>query len=67
MTKLQLRYQEMHLQFHLNDDLQPPKRPLRNTRNGKGNSRFRTLSHQNQVAFRANYRKSNCDLTEQIR
>jgi hypothetical protein len=44
----------------LDDDLQlpPPKRPLKNTRNGKGSSCFRPLSHQNQVPFRANYRKS---------
>jgi hypothetical protein len=44
----------------LDDDLQlqPLKRPLRNTRHSKGNSHFRPLSHQNQVPFRSNSRKS---------
>jgi hypothetical protein len=63
----ELCHEEMHLQFQLNDlvknstmifNFHPPKRPLKNTRNGKGNSRFRALSRQNQVPFRANYRKS---------
>jgi hypothetical protein len=63
----QKRHPKNHLQNQLNDlvsnwtmifNLQPPKRPLRNIRNGKGNSHFRPLFHQNQVPFRANYRKS---------
>jgi hypothetical protein len=76
--QLQLRHQKMHLQFQLNElvrnstmifNFQPLKRPLRNTRHSKGNSHFRPLSHQNQVPFRANSRKSLLwswrDLTDQ--
>jgi hypothetical protein len=74
----QKRHPKNHLQNQRNDlvsnwtmifNFQPPKRPLRNIRNGKGNSHFRPLSHQNQVPFRAHYRKSRLrsrrDLTKQ--